>query len=120
RHTRQPVAHAIARIHAGTVGIHDLLVRTEAQQVVTQRPLEVQPRGLALVVAGADAGVARMAPFLDGRRAEDLVVGAVAADDAARAVPGAAAGGAALVHAIHRLGDEVLGEVAGVGQRPVV
>src|SRR3546814_312701 len=54
------------------------------------------------------------------RRAEEFVVGAVAADDAARTVPGAAADGAALVHAVHRLGDEVLGEVAGIGERPAV
>src|SRR3546814_9106754 len=47
-------------------------------------------------------------------------LGAVAADDAARTVPGAAADGAAPVHAVHRLGDEVLGEVAGIGERPAV
>src|SRR3546814_2913912 len=71
----------------------------EAQQVVTQRPLEVQARRLAFVVPAADTAVARVAAFLDGRRAEEFVVGAVAADDAARTVPGAAADGAALVHA---------------------
>src|SRR5690606_34227155 len=48
------------------------------------------------------------------------VVGTGSADDAAALVPRAAAGGAALVDAVHRLGDEVLGQVAGVGQRPVV
>src|SRR3546814_2188290 len=71
------------------------LVRAEAQQVVTQRPLEVQARRLAFVVPAADTAVARVAAFLDGRRAEESVVGAVAADDAARTVPGAAADGAA-------------------------
>src|SRR5690606_30440144 len=90
-----------------------------AQQVVAEGPLEVEARGLALVEAAADAAVARVAADVL-ELPERGVVGTGGADDAAALVPRAAAGGAALVDAVHRLGDEVLGQVAGVGQRPVV
>src|SRR3546814_20746723 len=45
---------------------------------------------------------------------------AVPADDAAVRIPRAAAGGAALVLAVHRLGGEVVAEVTGIADRPVV
>src|SRR5690606_37941775 len=114
------VAHAITRVHARAVGVHDLLVPAEAQQVVAQRPFEVEAGGLALVVAAADAAVARVAAFRLGGGAEQAGELAVAGNDAAALVPRAAGQCTALVHAVHGLGHEVLGEVAGVGQRPVV
>src|SRR5690606_34255542 len=45
---------------------------------------------------------------------------AVAADDAAIVVPRTAPERAALVHAVHRLGHEIVGQVAGIGERPAV
>src|SRR5690606_3780443 len=114
------VAHAIAGVDAEAVGIHHLLVRAEAQQVVAERPFEVEAGRFAGVEAAADAGVGRVATLGQGGRPEQAGVFAVAADDAAPGIPRAAAGGAALVLAVHRLGGEVVPEVAGVGDRPVV
>src|SRR5690606_29468359 len=119
-HDALPIlADAVARIVALAVGVHDLLVPAEAQQVVAERPLEVQARRLALVDPVVDAAVARMAALaLD---LAELGLPGVGADDAADRVPRAAVGaGAALVDAVHGLGHEVAGQVAGVGQRPVV
>src|SRR5690606_36795954 len=67
-----------------------------------------------------DAVRARSATFAHGCRTENRRVSGVTIQDAAVGVPLAVGGGTALVHAVHRLGDEVLGEVAGIGQRPVV
>src|SRR5690606_5032687 len=94
------VAHAITRVHARAVGVHDLLVPAEAQQVVAQRPLEVEAGGLALVVAAADAAIARVATFRLGGGAEQAGELAVAGNDAAALVPRAAGQGTALVHAV--------------------
>src|SRR5690606_40511648 len=80
----------------------------------------VQARGLALVEPAVDAVAARGTPLPHGRRAENIVVGTVPIQDAAVGIPLAVTGGTALVHPVHRLADEVLGEVAGVRQRPVV
>src|SRR5690606_24626560 len=116
---KHAVADAVARIVALAVGVHDLLVPAEAQQVVAERPLEVQARRLALVDPVVDAAVARMAALaLD---LAELGLPGVGADDAADRIPRAAVGaGAALVDTVHGLGHEVAGQVAGVGQRPVV
>src|SRR5690606_16278834 len=94
-------------------GIHHFLVQAETQQVVAERPLEIEARRLALVVAAADAAIARMTTF---RRSGLAGLG----NDAACAVQRAAAERTALVHAIHRLGDEIVGEMTRIGGRPVV
>src|SRR5690606_32826079 len=67
-----------------------------------------------------DAGVGRMAAFALGRRAECGGITARSRHDAATGVPWTAARGAALVHAVHGLGNEIVGQMAGVGDRPVV
>src|SRR5690606_13107828 len=56
----QLVAPAIAWITHGTVGIHHFLVDAETQQVIAQRPLEVQACRLPLVEPAADAAVGGM------------------------------------------------------------
>ena len=113
------VTDAVAGILHITVGIHDLPVDAEAQQVVAEGPFEIEAGGLALVIAQRDAGVRRMAAFALGRGAEHRGVAARAREDAAVRVPVAVGIGAALVHAVHGLGDEVVRDLAGVGDRPV-
>src|SRR5690606_21529967 len=50
-HGERGVTHGgRARIAGGAVGGHDLVVDTEAQGVVAQSPLEVQPAHFALVL----------------------------------------------------------------------
>src|SRR5690606_21865425 len=61
-----------------------------------------------------------MAALTNGDRWEQRIVAAVTPHDAAAGVPWTAGGGAAFVDAIHRLRDEGVGKMAGVGDRPVV
>ena len=117
---QQGVADAISRIHHVAVGRHDFLVRAEAQQVITQRPLEINARRFALVKAAVDPAVGGVAPFLRRHGPELGRVATATRDGAAVRIPGAATGGATLIHAIHRLGDEVVREVARVRYSPVV
>src|SRR5690606_307436 len=101
RHAHQPVTHPVTGEGRGTRGVHDLLVGAEAQQVVAQRPFEVEACGLALVVPAADATGARGTSFADRRRAENLVVRTVAIQNAAVGIPLAERAGTALVDTVH-------------------
>ncbi|MNV01655.1 hypothetical protein D3C71_918630 [compost metagenome] len=113
------IGGSIARVNRRADGIHHLLVHTETNQVITQCPFEVQARRFTLVLTVADGFVGRVAThaFLF---AIYLGVAGRHRDDAAVAIRRAVAHCTTLVDAIHRLGDEVVGQMAGVRQRPVV
>src|SRR5690606_26510103 len=96
------------------VGGVALVVDAEAQQVVAQAPLEVDPALLALVVAVVDGGVVGAAQ----RHARVRHAGG-AGDVVAVHVVGRAGDAVALVAAVHHLHRQVVGQVRAPGQRPV-
>src|SRR5690606_29465235 len=118
-HGEHLIGGSIARVNRRADRIHHLLVQTEANQVVTQGPFKVQTRRFTLVFTVADGFVGRVAAhaFLF---AVYLAVAGRHRDDAALTIHRAVAHRTTLVDAIHRLGDEVVGQMAGVRQRPIV
>src|SRR5690606_9227665 len=98
-------------VEVGGVG---LVVDAEAQQVVAQHPLEVDPALLALVVAVVDGGVAGAA---QGHARIGHAGGA--GDVVAVHVVGRTGDAVALVAAVHHLHRQVVGQVRAPGQRPV-
>src|SRR5690606_15167861 len=97
------------------VGGVDLGVVAEAQQVVAQHPLEVGPRLFAFVSTVVDAQVV-------GATQRHARVGhaAAGADVVAVHVVRGAAHAGALGAAVHQFHRQVVGEIRGPGQRPVV
>src|SRR6185312_12562364 len=104
-----------ARVIAIVIGGVLFAVVAEAQQVFAQRPFEVGARLLAHVVALAHRGVGGAAQA-DARQ-RDVTVGG---DRVALQVAEAAVERFAVVAAVHQLHRQVVGEIAGPGQRPVL